>query len=225
MRTQEERSEATRTKLLAVAKKRFAAHAYADTSVDELVRAAGVTKGAFYHHFTDKEAIFRVVFEEMEQRLMQAAAAGAVGANAWERFRAACHAFLAACLDPAVQQIVLRDGPSVLGWETWREIDWRYSLAAIEAGLKESMAAGLLTDRPTRPLAHLIFGAMTESAMVIARAPKPRVALAEVTGELDAFLATMHKGPPAEKTRRAKNVPRAHRQRRSKTAGNLAQRR
>ena len=189
--TQAERSEATRTRLLAVARRLFAARGYAVTSVDELVRRAGVTKGALYHHFADKQAIFRAVFEETERQLVVAAAAGARGRDALARFRAGCLAFLEASLDRGVQRIVLHDGPAVLGWEAWREIDWRYGLGLIEAGLKQAMADGGVTKRPTKALAHLLFGALCESALLIARAPKPRQAFAQVRRELDGLLAAL----------------------------------
>src|SRR5207244_1876290 len=77
---------------------------------------AGVTKGAFYHHFPDKKAIFLAVFHETEQALMEASAAGARGPDAWSQFRAGCRAFLEASMDAGVQRIILRDGPVVLGW-------------------------------------------------------------------------------------------------------------
>src|SRR5262245_42317013 len=125
MATQEERSETTRAKLLGAAWKLFATRGYAATSIDDIAARAALTKGAFYHHFDDKQSIFRAVFEEAERRLTEAAAAGAQGPDAWRRFRAGCHAFLEASMDPGVQQIVLRDGPAVLGWETWREIETR----------------------------------------------------------------------------------------------------
>jgi AcrR family transcriptional regulator len=185
MPTQAERADATRAKLLAVARKLFASKGYAATSLDELVRRAGVTKGAFYHHFPDKQSIFRAVFEVVEHELVAAATGKARGRDAVERFRSGCHAFLAASLDPAVQRIVMMDGPAVLGWETWREIDWRYGLAAVEAGLAQAMADGHVERRPTKALAHLIFGALCESTMVIARSPDPRRALGEVRRELD----------------------------------------
>ena len=189
--TQAKRSEATRGKLLAVAHRLLAAKGYAATSVDAIVRRAGVTKGAFYHHFADKQAIFRAVFEETEERLMATAAKGARGKNAVDRFRTGCLAFLGAFLDPGVQRIVLRDGPAVLGWETWRSIDWRYGLALIEEGLRHAIAEGCVRERPTRPLAHLLFGALCESAMVVSRSPKPRETLAEVRGELDQLLIAL----------------------------------
>ena len=106
MPTQAERTDATRGKLLQVARKLFATKGYAATSLDALVRRAGVTKGAFYHHFPDKQAIFRAVFEAVEDDLVAAALAGSKGPDALTRFRTGCHAFLAASVDPAS---VLRD--------------------------------------------------------------------------------------------------------------------
>src|SRR2546425_9379073 len=191
MATNEERSEATRARLLAIARKRFGTKGYAATSVEDLVRRAGVTKGAFYHHFDDKKSVFLAVLEDAQQRLAQACVAAARGEDAWERALAGCHAFLEACTDPEIQQIILLDGPVVLGWETWREDDSRYSPGALEAGLRETMAAGFGRPRPTKPLAHLLFGAICEGAMVIARAKKPRETLAAVTREVDELLDGM----------------------------------
>src|SRR5439155_1683796 len=140
--TQEERSEATRGKLLAVARKLFRIRGYARTFIEDIAARAGVTKGAFYHHFPDKKAIFLAVFHETEQALMEASAAGARGPDAWSQFRAGCRAFLEASMDAGVQRIILRDGPVVLGWEAWREIDARYSLGLIGGALRQALAAG-----------------------------------------------------------------------------------
>ena len=190
MPTQEERSEASRGKLLAVARKLFRNRGYAETFIEEIAARAGVTKGAFYHHFPDKKAIFLAVFHETEQALMEASAAGARGPDAWSRFRAGCRAFLEASLDPGVQRIILRDGPVVLGWEEWREIDARYSLGLIEAALQQAMAEGRVAGS-LKALAHLLFGALCEGAMMVARAAKPRAALDEVLGEIDALLVAI----------------------------------
>ena len=93
-------------------------------------------------------------------------------------------------MDPGVQRIILRDGPVVLGWEAWREIDARYSLGLIEAALQQAMAEGRVAGS-LKPLAHLLFGALCEGAMMVSRAAKPRAALAEVMGEVDALLAAI----------------------------------
>jgi AcrR family transcriptional regulator len=193
MPTQAERTDATRGKLLAVARKLFATKGYAATSLDALVRRAGVTKGAFYHHFPDKQAIFRAVFEAVEDDLVAAALAGSKGTDALTRFRTGCHAFLAASVDPSVQRIVMMDGPAVLGWATWREIDWRHFLALVDEGLAQAMLAHGAKRRPTKALAHLVFGALCESAMVVARSPKPKEALRQVREELDVLLGGLCK--------------------------------
>src|SRR2546425_8518280 len=182
--TQEERSEATRGKLLAVARKLFRIRGYARTFIDDIAARAGVTKGAFYHHFPDKKAIFLAVFHETEQALMEASAAGARGPDAWSQFRAGCRAFLEALIDSDVQRIILRDGPVVLGWEAWREIDARYSLRLIEGAVPPAPAEGRGSGA-LEPLAHLLFGALCEGAMMVSRAAKPRAALAGVVGRGD----------------------------------------
>jgi AcrR family transcriptional regulator len=200
MPTQKERSAATREKLMAVARKLFRTQGYARTFIDDIAARARVTKGAFYHHFADKKAIFLAVFDETEQSLMEASAAGARGSDAWSRFRGGCRAFLEASLDPGVQRIVLRDGPAVLGWETWREIDARYSLGLIEAALQQAMTEGRVSGS-LKPLAHLLFGALCEGAMMIARAPKPRAALAEVMAQVDALLAALESSQEGRATK------------------------
>src|SRR5262249_34150110 len=98
--TQAERSQATRARLLAVAREILVTKGYSRMAIEDVTRIAGLTKGAFYHHFADKQAIFRAVFEETEHELLEAAAAGAKGADAWKRFRAGCRAFLKCSLDP-----------------------------------------------------------------------------------------------------------------------------
>lgn len=183
------RSDATRSRLLASAARLFGTRGYADTSLEEVVRRARVTKGALYHHFVDKRALFEAVFEEEERKLMDAAVAAATpGRDAWQRLRAGCHAFLRACLAPAVQRIVLVDAPAVLGWDRWRELDARYALALLESAVADAMATRPAARRSAKVLAHLLMAAVTEAAMLLARADEPSGALARVTVELDALL-------------------------------------
>ena len=104
-------------------------------------------------------------------------------------------------MDPAVQRIVLRDGPAVLGWETWREIDSRYSLGLIGAGLKAAMTEGRVPPRPIEPLAHLLFGALCEGAMMVSRSPKRREALSEVMGQVDEILVAIGAANPIDAER------------------------
>ncbi len=188
-RTQAERSEATTGAIVAAAHRLFAAKGFAATSIDDILAAAGATRGALYHHFESKTEIFRAAFEEQEKVLMQAVTrASATKRDSWSAFRAGCEAFLEACLDPAMQRIVLIDAPSAIGWEAMREIEHRYARAVLELGLERAMEDGSIARRPVRPLANFLLGAMSESAMGIARAPDPRATMNDARSELGCVL-------------------------------------
>jgi AcrR family transcriptional regulator len=191
-RTQVERSKSTIALLVEAARQQFAAKGYAETSIDNVLEAAGVTRGALYHHFATKSELFRAVFEEQE-KIMTKAIAVAAGPkkNAWAAFRAGCEGFLDACLDPATQRIVLIDAPSVLGWDTMREVESRYALAMLRGGLKRAMEEGHLASRPVETLSQLLLGALSECAMSIARSPDPMQATRDARRELDHLLKAL----------------------------------
>lgn len=190
-RTQTERSEATREALIEAARSLFAERGYAGVGTEEIVRAAGVTRGALYHHFEDKRELFAAVYEQIEVELAERIAAGALAANATssiEAMRAGAEMFLAACTEPAVQQIALLDGPAVLGWDRWREIAAEHGLGLIEASLQAAIEAGAIVAQPVRPLAHILMGALDEAAMLVARAEQPAQMRVEVGQTLGALL-------------------------------------
>jgi AcrR family transcriptional regulator len=187
--TQAERRASTVAAITRAAKELFTQRGFAATPVDEIVTKAGVTKGAFYHHFTSKEDVFASVLEEMQEALVGRVLAGAAsGTDALARLKRGCGAFLTACADPAVQRIVLLDGPAVLGWEKWREVDSRYFGALFAQGIRQAIAEGLLAPRPVEPLVQLLIGASTEAAMVCARSRTPRKHRAELMAGLEALL-------------------------------------
>lgn len=191
-RTQQQRSDETTRNLVDSAKSVFAIKGYAATSIDDINNAAKVTRGALYHHFENKTDIFRAVFEEKEQELVEViTTAAARAADPWKGFLAGCTAFLEACLDPSIQRIVLIDGPAVLGWDVIREIESRHTLALIEQGLAGAMKAGRLKERPVEALSHLLLGALSESAKRIARSEKPDVTLKAAKEELAGLLAAL----------------------------------
>jgi AcrR family transcriptional regulator len=182
-RTQAERSDATRGALVAAARELFAREGYAGVGTEEIVRAAGVTRGALYHHFGGKEALLEAVYEQIEVEFLQQIGAlvgpleetdplGALAAGA--------EAFVEASREPEVHRIVLLDAPSVLGWERWREIGLRYALGMTEAILGAAMAAGQIPEQPLRPLAHVLLGALDEAALYVAGAEDPDAARAEI---------------------------------------------
>lgn len=177
-----ERSEATRAALLSAARELFTERGYGGVGTEEIVRRAKVTRGALYHHFADKRDLFRAVHEQVEQEVVGAIAAQMSGqeGDPLELLVVGARALLDICTDPSITRITLVDAPSVLGWEQWREIDMRYGLGIVIAGLQAAVDAGLLRPQPVRPLAHLLLGAMGEAGMAIANADDPEATRAEI---------------------------------------------
>ena len=175
-----EYAEATRRALVDAGRELFATKGYADTSTEEIVRRARVTRGALYHHFEGKAELFRAVVEELEAELLEQIMTAAYSSpDPWQVITRGCDAFLDACLDPGVQRILLLDAAPVLGWQTWREIDAKYSLGTTKQALQGVMDAGALERQPVDPLAHMLLGALHEAAHYIAEAPDPRGAREE----------------------------------------------
>jgi AcrR family transcriptional regulator len=190
-RTQAERSDATRSALIAAARPLFAQRGYAEVGTEEIARAAGVTRGALYHHFDGKRELFEAVYERIEIELAERIAAGALQANATSplaAMKAGAEMFLLASTEPETQQVVLLDGPSVLGWDRWREIATEHGLGLIEATLGAAVEAGEIDSQPVRPLAHVLMGALDEAAMLVARADDAERMRAEVGQTLGALL-------------------------------------
>lgn len=176
-RTQEERSAATRDALIAAARTLWGLRGYAEVGTPEITAAAGVTRGAMYHQFADKAALFREVVEAVESDVMARMAtvvAGSGAATPADAIRAAVDAWLEVSGDPEVRQLILLDAPSVLGWAEFRDVAQRYSLGMTEQLLNEAIKSGQLAPQPVRPLAHVLIGALDEAAMVIATAADPK---------------------------------------------------
>jgi len=179
---------------LRVARELFTERGYSGTTLDDLVERMGLTKGAFYHHFRDKGELFRAVFEELEKELCDeiVAAAATAGNDVWEQMRRGVEAFLsAAANDPAKQRVCLIDGPSVLGWQTWREIDEQYGYGLTRGILEAAMDAGVLARRPVEPLARIFLAALSEAALQIARAEDPKKATEEMSSTLWALVESL----------------------------------
>ncbi len=184
-RTQAERTEATRAALIAAARRLFAEHGYAAVATEQIVKQAGVTRGALYHHFDGKRDLLRAVYEQIEAELARRLGEAVdPEAGSLETLAAGAALFLDACLEPEVQRIALHDAPAVLGWEEWREIDMRHGLGLITASLTGAMEAGILREQPVRPLAHLLLAAMGEAALMIANADDPHAVRDEMEASL-----------------------------------------
>ena len=187
-----ERSEETRARLIAEARRLFAERGYAAVGTEEIVRAAGLTRGALYHHFGSKADLLEAAYIEIEAALTRTVASGAMGASdPMEALRAGAGMVLDACLDPEVQRIVFLDAPAVLGWERWREIAADHGLGLVEATLAAAIEAGAIPEQPVRPLAHVLMGALDEAAMLVARSEDTDAARAEVGATVDGILEAL----------------------------------
>jgi AcrR family transcriptional regulator len=179
-RTQTERSTATRAALVAAARPRFAERGYAAVGTPELAAAAGVTRGALYHQFTDKRALFAAVAEEVEAEVTRALAAAVMAAaphDPLEALHVAIDAWLDSCEDPEVRQVLLIDGPAVLGWEELRDLLARYGLGLTVQLVQAGISAGRLPDLDATALAHVLLGALQEAGLVVAVEPAARPAV------------------------------------------------
>ncbi len=186
---QAQHAAATRTALLRVARRLFTERGYGATPTEEVVHRARVTRGALYHHFRDKQDLFKAAFHEEQMKL--AASIKAVAAresDPWRALVAGCHAFLDACLDPAVQQILLIDAPAVLGWEGCREADAMYYLEGVKALIQAAIDQRIIAPQPVDALARLILGALNEASMLIAHAEDEQTARRDVTEVVDKLL-------------------------------------
>jgi AcrR family transcriptional regulator len=172
--TQAERTEATRARLIATARRLFAEKGFAGTSTEEILSEASVSRGALYHHFPSKTDLFQATFEAVEDdltvRLMTAAGTTSDPKRMLER---GFDAFLDQCRNPEVQRIVMLDGATVLGWDTWHALDERYGFGAIKAVLTLAAEQGTIPTSSVDPMAHLLLGAVMQAGMVVARADDP----------------------------------------------------
>jgi AcrR family transcriptional regulator len=183
------KGDATRAALIAAARKLFVTNGYFATGTEEIVAEAGVgTRGALYHHFADKQDLFRAVFDQVQTDL---AAATVINErdDPLDLLTAALQQFLdASAENPDVQQVLLVDGPAVLGWEQWRNLEAQYGLGAITAMLDSAMAQGVIAKQPTAPLAHMLLAAIDEAALYVANADDRRQARNQARRALNQIL-------------------------------------
>ncbi|MBE2271234.1 MAG: TetR/AcrR family transcriptional regulator [Anaerolinea sp.] len=172
--TKVQQREATTARLIEIARSEFTEKGYANAATEEIVRLAGVTRGALYHHFGSKEGLFHAVLDRVQQDVgSRVEMAADQHSDAWEQLKAGCAAFLEATRDPQVQRIMLVDAPAVLGWSAWRSLDAQYSMSSLREGLQALMTAGELAPLPLDALTHLLSGAMNEAALWIAQSDHP----------------------------------------------------
>jgi AcrR family transcriptional regulator len=183
---------ATRSQLIDVATGLFAEHGYEATSIEAVLATAGVSRGALYHHFAGKEALFTAVLEAVSERIaVQITDLISGCTDPVDAVRTAALGWIGLAGDPVIQQIMLVDAPAVLGWEQWRAMDEGRTVATMRAMLQAVSDTGRLPGELVGPFAHMILAALDEAAMVVARAADAQAAVAEGRQAVEEFLARL----------------------------------
>jgi AcrR family transcriptional regulator len=197
-RLRERQAEATRELLVSIARERFTTQGYAATSIEDIVQRAGVAKGALYHHFSGKDALFRAVYEEVLADVASAVMAAALAEQEpWAGVRAGLSAFLDACLDPAFRRIVVLESVSVLQSEVREGGIGQVELPMLRTVLTPLAASDVLPGVAVEPLAHVALGGLYGAALFIARSPDPDAARRDVDVVLDALVGGLRASAPA----------------------------
>ncbi|REE99857.1 TetR/AcrR family transcriptional regulator [Thermomonospora umbrina] len=176
----EQYSEATKAALLEAATRRFAERGYAGTALEDVAADTRVTRGAVYHHFASKIALFQAVFDGLEGDTVRlvTAAVEAAGDDPWAMVRAALGSFLDRCCDPVYGRVVWQEAPIALGWERWKECEEEYAYGQIEQLVHAVADASDVVTLPLEPLARITFHILGAAGMALAEAAeqdKPRV--------------------------------------------------
>jgi AcrR family transcriptional regulator len=177
MTTKTEKAASTKATIIAVARRLFASRGYNGTSTEAVLEESKVSRGALYHHFETKEALFAAVLEAVEVDIT--AATGRARANTddpVEALGAAFDSFLDMASESEVRQIVLTDAHSVVGWQKWREIEDRHGLGRLKQALKFVAAAGRMQEDMVDVFAHILLASLLEVAFMVAGSPDPRAA-------------------------------------------------
>jgi len=188
-RTQAERAAETREALIAAARPLFARHGFSEVALETIVRAAGVTRGALYHHFADKTELFAAVAARMGEAI-----AAANQTDPVEIMRLGAGFWLDACSEPEVQRIVLVDAPAVLGWTRWTEIGNRYNIGMVRALLTDAVENGRIPPQPIEATALTILGAMREATLYVARAEDHQQARREAGEVMNRLILALSAG-------------------------------
>jgi AcrR family transcriptional regulator len=180
--------EETRGKLITAAREAFGRLGYTETSMDDLTAAAGLTRGALYHHFGDKKGLLRAVVSTMDAEMDERLNAASATPDLWAGFVRRCRLYLETALEPDIQRIVLKDAPTFLGPD-YLETSRRACHTSLTARLAAMMADGVVREGDAETLAHMINGALVDAALWIAEATDPAPRLAKAIGNLDLLLS------------------------------------
>ena len=186
----ERQAEATRALLIDTARALFTEQGYSATSIDDIIRQAGVARGALYHHFPGKEALFRAVYDVVEGEVISRVVAAALAESSpWEGVTAGLRSFLDACLEPAFRRIVILDSVSVLQWQASEGGPEHMEMSMLRTVLAPLATTPELQGVPVEPLAYVALGGLYGAALYIARSPEPIAARAEADAVLDTLIS------------------------------------
>jgi len=183
-------SRRTRVALMDVGRELFAERGYSAVSAEAIVEAAGVTRGALYHHYEGKPGLFRSVVEAVMVEMKELVGRAADGAESpLQAVERGIHAYLDVCSEPAIRQIVLIDGPAVLGWHTWRALDLANGLGLLREGILSAVRAGQIHVSDLDTMTNLLGGALVDAALLVADRPEP-----EVRSRIETSLVSLVRG-------------------------------
>lgn len=184
--------DAAKEAVLESAARQFARHGYQGAQLEEIVRLAGVTTGAVYHHFRNKKDLFKAVAVRMEQEILSAVqAAASTESDPWARLRKGIAATLELSVRPDLQRIVYVDAPTVFGPSAWRDIEMRYAYGLMHAGVSAMMENGLMKKGPPEVICSMLLGAIIEGAAAVARSEDKKAAIAQARGLLDGLVNSL----------------------------------
>ena len=210
-RTQGERSAATRDALIAAGRALFGARGYADVATEEVVRAAGVSRGALYHHFADKAELFAAVFESVEEMTSARIVAAVTAAGQDDPIVAmqlGTAAFLDICTESEMARIMLIDAPAVLGAQGWSDISSEYNMGLVVQLITRGIELDRIPPQPVVPLARILLGALREAAQFLATSPDPATARDQVGAVLNGIIESVAKALTARQVHRRRQAVR-----------------
>ncbi len=194
-RLRERQAEETHNLLISVARELFTERGYAATSIEEIIRRAGVARGALYHHFSGKDALFRAVYDAVQADAVSGVMAAALAVQEpWAAVRAGLSAFLDACLEPTFRRIVVLDSVSVLQQDVWEGGIEHVELPMLRTVLTPLVSTDVLPGVAVEPLVHVALGGLYGAALFIARSPEPKAARREVDAVLDTLIGGLRAG-------------------------------
>lgn len=184
------KADKTRALVVAAARRLFAEKGFFATGTGEIVQAAGLpSRGSLYHHFPKKKLLFVAVLEEVEGDLSAKVASAITSSSGFGFLEQALAGFLDASLEQEVRRILLIDGPAVLGWHAWREVEAHYGLGAIKHMLDEGVREGSIQVVDSDAMAHLLLSVVDEGALFIANADDPVSARQSAGASVTALLS------------------------------------